>query len=444
MNQTAYGNVFRPNLKLSIWLFVTFAASVSIVFGSLNASGQVQGKWKIGTPIVNYWAGPGYPGGGPLTDAAAKQMREGGWNVVWCSENELDIVKRNGLRGLLTDPLLGPTMLNDPTKRDALTALIERVKNHPALYAYHITDEPAAGQFPQLATVVAFLRERDPKHLAYINLLPTYANNEQLGTKGNKLEAYNEHLRDYVEVVKPDLLSYDHYQFTNSGDNPDYFLNLAILREKSLKSGLPFMNIVQAANWVPGAAASPRTPRVPTPDEMSYLVYTTLAYGAQGISYYVYCYPGHEGGITKPDGTPTPLYDVLKKRNREFVAVAQELQSTRPMNTYHVGMNPPGTSKLPDKYPFSFSPPIPDMPYIAGDRVHGVLLSEFGKHGKRGDKLTHMVIVNLDYKSKLETTLNCPKSMEIFDATSRKWIRTQGKRVPLRLEEGCGVLLRVR
>lgn len=52
--------------------------------------------------------------------------------------------------------------------------------------------------------------------------------------------------------------------------------------------------------------------RVPTGDEMRYLIYTTLAYGAQGVSYYVYCHPGHTGGIALADGTPTPLYEALK------------------------------------------------------------------------------------------------------------------------------------
>ena len=39
--------------------------------------------WSVGEPIVTYWAGP------ELTDAAAQQMSEGGWNVVWCGERTL-------------------------------------------------------------------------------------------------------------------------------------------------------------------------------------------------------------------------------------------------------------------------------------------------------------------------------------------------------------------
>src|SRR6266480_3027804 len=42
-------------------------------------------QWTVGTPIVTYWAGP------PMTDAAAQQMADGGWNVVWCGEKELDV-----------------------------------------------------------------------------------------------------------------------------------------------------------------------------------------------------------------------------------------------------------------------------------------------------------------------------------------------------------------
>ena len=32
--------------------------------------------WKMGAPIVTYWAGPGYPGGAALTDASAQLLAE--------------------------------------------------------------------------------------------------------------------------------------------------------------------------------------------------------------------------------------------------------------------------------------------------------------------------------------------------------------------------------
>ena len=105
-----------------------------------------------------------------MTDATAAQMAEGGFNLVWCQEKELDVAQRHGLRAQLTDSLLSPAALDDPAQREKLDALIARVRRHPALYDYFITDEPNAANFPALGKLVAYLRERDPAHLAYINL----------------------------------------------------------------------------------------------------------------------------------------------------------------------------------------------------------------------------------------------------------------------------------
>ena len=41
-----------------------------------------------------------------MTEATAKQMAEGGWNLVWCTEKELDVAHRFGLRAQLQDGLL--------------------------------------------------------------------------------------------------------------------------------------------------------------------------------------------------------------------------------------------------------------------------------------------------------------------------------------------------
>lgn len=425
--------------------YIVVSAALVLAGGYKGRAGDTPtAAWSVGAPIVSYWAGPGYPGGSELNDAAAVQLAEGGWNLVWCRENELDVVQRHGLRGLITASLLTPSALDDPQKREALDAFIERVRRHPGLYAYHLTDEPSAGQFPALGKLVAHLRARDPAHLAYINLLPTYANNKQLGTEGKKVEAYTEHLRQYVETVRPSLLSYDHYQFTNTGDNPDYFLNLALMREKALAAGLPFLNIVQASCWVPGSAASPHAPRIPKGDEMSYLVYTTLAYGAQGISYYVYCYPKHEGGMALADGTPTPLYHALKSLNREFVAITKELQPLKSLGVAHAGMLPPGTEPMTKASPFTLDPPEAPLAYAAGERVRGVLLGLFGASGRTDAAATHALVVNLDYTAERTVGLKGPAPLDAFDAVSGQWKPVGSPRAELRLAKGGGTLVRVR
>jgi hypothetical protein len=388
--------------------------------------------WGVGTPIVTYWAGPA------MTEAAARQMAEGGFNVVWCGEKELDVVQRAGLRAQLQDALLSPASLDDPARREQLDSLIDRVRGHPALYCYFITDEPAASSFPALGRLVAHLRERDPAHMAYINLFPTYATNEQLGNKGDTVTAYQQHLRQYIEIVKPRLMSYDHYQFTaGGGDSAQYFLNLALIRHASQDAGLPFLNIVQACTWTPSM-------RVPNADEMRYLVYTTLAYGAQGISYYVYCCAGHTGGIANPDGTPTPIYGTLKSLNREFVAIAREVQPLHSLGVYHTGMLPPGAEPLPERSAFAPEFPVLTGHYKPPQPVKGVLFGYFGPKGSSLADPSHCLVVNLDYQADLVLQIRGPSRLELFDAGKGTWLPEGRRRSALQLKPGGGKLIKVR
>ena len=382
----------------------------------------VRGSWQVGTPIATYWAGPS------LTDAVAPQMVEGGFNLVWCgSEKELDVAHHHGLRGLLTSGLLASGSLDDPNRREQLDALLARVSRHPALYAYHLIDEPSASQFPSLGKLVAYLRQRDPWHLAYINLFPTYATNQQLGTEGDVVAAYQEHLRRYTEQVKPSLISYDHYQFRLKGDGDQYFLNLAMIRRAAQEAGVPFLNIVQACTWAPD------TMRIPNADELRYLVYSTLAYGAQGISYYVYACANHHGSLVSLDGTPGPLYHALKSYNREFAAIARELQPLRSLAVYHTSMQEPGCEPLPADAPFRLDSSKPP----AGPR--GFLLGSFGAT----EKPTHAVVVNLDYTAEASASLIGPDELELFDPATAQWTSSKKTVIELILPPGGGKLVRI-
>jgi len=380
------------------------------------------GSWQIGTPIATYWAGPS------LTDAVAEQMVEGGFNLVWCgSEKELDVAGRHGLRGMIINRLLAPASLDDPNRREQLDTLIARLSKHPALYAYYIIDEPNASQLPSLGKLVDYLRLSDPLHLAYINLFPTYANNQQLGTKGDVITAYKEHLRLYVEQVKPSLISYDHYQFKLKGDGDQYFLNLVMIRSTAQEAGVPFLNIVQACTWAPNSM------RVPNPNELRYLVYTTAAYGAQGISYYVYAHANHIGSLVSLDGTPGPLYHAVKSYNREFVAIASQLQPLKSLGVYHTSIREPGCEPLPTNAPFHLDPmQSPALP-------RGFLLGFFGA----AEKPTHTVVVNLDYTADVSTTLTGPGELELFDATTAQWTSAEKAAIELRLPPGGGKLVRL-
>jgi hypothetical protein len=143
---------------------------LALASSTSRAPGPESKPWRIGNPIVSYYAGP------PMTDAVAKQMAEGGWNVVCCSAaaENLDVLHKYGLRAQIWETnIVNPEALDDPAAKAKLDALIDRLKTHPAMYQYFIVDEPSASRFPALGRLAAYLRERDPAHCAYINLFPT-------------------------------------------------------------------------------------------------------------------------------------------------------------------------------------------------------------------------------------------------------------------------------
>jgi hypothetical protein len=376
-------------------------------------------QWQVGTPIVTYYAGPS------MSEAVAKQMAEGGFNVVWCAETQLDLVHKHKLRGMVHDGLLNPNSLDNPDTKQKLDNLIERCKKHPAFYSYYIIDEPSATTFPALGKLTAHLRERDPAHMPYINLFPTYANNQQLGTQGDTVTAYREHLKQFVDIVKPMLISWDNYQFYTHGDGDQYFLNLAMIRQKAQEAKLPFLNIVQACSWAPNV-------RVPVPDEMRFLVHTTMAYGAQGISYYVYYAVNHKGGLAEADGKTTPLYDAIKPLNHEFVAIVSQLQPLKSTAVYHTSLKEPGCVSMPDNAIFKLDPASKVQP-------RGLMFGNFGKD----DKPTHVMVVNCDYKTGVTPTISAPGNLERFDPVTGKWSPVNAAKVELQLPPGGGVLLRL-
>ena len=456
-------------LVLGLVLLGTGACRSSATFAGTRAPGRPErSQWEVGTPIVSYYQGPGSgeeasmwngparpkpwtrKSGEPrprfemISPAVAKKLAAGGFNLMYVRNlADLDSAHAQGMRGLLYvhegkapwRNVFHTDALDDPAWLAKLDALIESVKDHPGMYAYYITDEPSATEFPALGRLVAYLRERDPKHTALINLFPTYASAAQLGTSGDTVTAYREHLRQFVEIVKPDLISYDHYHFQATADGGGYFLNLALVREAALAGGVPFVNVVQAyaePGW-----------RVPNGDEGRFLAYTTLAYGGQGIFQFVYnAWEGsqHWGGVENPDGTLTPLGKALRPINPEFVAVARELQPLTSLGAYHLGTVPLGGVGLPADASFAVDPPVPAAKFNPPAPVTGILLGYFGVKGNP----THVLVVNLDYAQEITTTVVGPGPLEVFDTEGREWRpASDGSRAKVNVMAGGGQLLRL-
>jgi hypothetical protein len=429
------------------WIIV-FLLLTGLCGSGLAAPSASPGRWTQRQFLVTFWCPP------PPTDEALGRVAAEGFNLTWTPEKGLDVAARHGLRAMLQSGLLNPDALEDTVKRAQLDALIERVKRHPALEAYYIVDEPGAGAFPGLGKLVAYLRERDPAHFAYINLFPTYANEQQLGVSADAVERarvsypanfsgvgtddktvlrYREHLKRFVETVQPDLISYDHYHFLRPDkdgkpvDGKQYFLNLALIRLAALEAKKPFLNIIQAntieKSW-----------RLPNARELRFLVFTTMAYGGRGISYFTYWGPPAYNGLYQ-DGKPAPLLEPVVALNREINRFGPALMELDSVAVYHTAPLPYGAEAIPASAPVQING--------SGEFVLGL----FGKAGRT----TAFMIVNRDYSHDAEATVEVFLSggkIEELDRTTGKWLTgkslSQNRAAKIKLLPGDGGLFRVR
>jgi len=275
-----------------------------------------------------------------------------------------------------------------------LDGMINAYRDKPAVTGYYLTDEPNAHAFPNLGKMVAYLREKDPTRLSYINLFPTYASEYQLGT-----ETYDEHIEQFLDIVKPELLSYDHYHFFKDGDGSEYFLNLGIIRKWSLRYDVPFCNIIQAVGY------DPLNWRIPTAGEHRWLVYSSLAYGAKGI---VWFHWDSSWGVT---GSPArdQLFTSIQQLNKEIKTIGPEMIRLKSTGVYHSLRAPLG------------GVPLPDDALVKSVSGNADLVVGFFEDDKGKDFL---MLMNKDYRDSVTASVILNRNvddLQIFDVASGQW-----------------------
>ncbi len=419
-------------------IFIMLAAI--LLLGCLPAH-----AWKQDKFMITVWGPAAY------TDAGQAAYKGEGYNLTWWGPDNLDVVAKNGLKAMIWhELLLDPKVLDDPEKKAKLDALIDRVKNQPGMGAYYVVDEPGVTAFAAWGRFVEYLRQRDPNHLAFINLYPTYASLEQLNVSADEIRkrsdsgdevfvagardaatqqtvaAYREYLKKYIEVVKPEFICYDHYHFYTGSDGTQYFLNLELIREAALQAKIPFVNTVQSGTYCEGW-------RLPNKDEMRFLVYTTMAYGGRGISYFTYNGPKSQGGLYQ-DNVRTPLALDVAALNKEMNILGPELMKLTSTGVYHTMDVPSGGRAIPG-----------DCIVQASGKTPCVL----GLFAQKSETDTFMV-VSRDYKNptKVQITLDSSiTALKEFNRKTRKWVRywvsKNGQPVNVDLEPGDGRLFRM-
>jgi len=287
-------------------------------------------------------------------DALARVLAESGFTVVDARADELDRLAELGLEA----------MVHDPTP-----ALVRAARPHRGLWGYHVVDEPyPEDSFAPIAERIRELREIDPDHPFFVNMLSTTG----------------EFLRTYMKVVEPDILSFDYYQWWWGGDR--YFEKLEQFREQAVRAGVPLGSCVEVtAN--PGIE---RGDRAYLPDNRAKLrqsVHTNLAYGVKMIEWFSGRILFEPGGLEL-----SPWGRDVASLNHEVRHLGRELAKLDSVDVFHTAPLPRGTREAPKEH---------WVQLIGEEDRAGLVLGMF----EDAEGTDYAFVVNRDYRESQSVTV---------------------------------------
>ncbi len=268
-------------------------------------------------------------GWSPGNAQVLKDIKDCGFNMAgFVAPEFVRLVEKAGLKCFVDDPNVSTqvwsTEMTDAEIAKRVEAMVSKFKDNPTVYGYYLIDEPIAPLFPNLARWSDAVKKADPKATPYINLLP-------IGAQGPGSKDYEDYIEQYVKVIRPSYISYDHYTLYDDGSvRPSLYMNLEVMRKMSLRYRIPFWNIVLANSHFHCADV--------TQGGLNLQVYATLAYGGRGISYFTYFAPlvgNYRNAAVDQFLNKTQTWDMMRQINLQIHQLAPTYLKLRSVNVFH-------------------------------------------------------------------------------------------------------------
>ena len=278
----------------------------------------------------------------PMDPAVLKKIHDCGFTLAgFVPPAGLDLCQQAGLLAIVSDPRTAGYdwgSVDAEKARTNVASLIKEVGTHPAVFGYNLRDEPPTAWFPHLEKVASVVRDLAPGKWPYINLLPDYAENWQLGASN-----YTEYLEKFIADCHPQIISYDNYSLMDNNTIRDnYWSNLEAVRSACLGHKIQFWNIVLSVAHFSYRELSAA--------DLRFEAYTSLAYGARGLSFFTYFAPpvgGYRGAPIDQFGNETPTWHNLQNVNLQVQKLGPTMLQLTSDYVYHIGALPTGTKAPP-------------------------------------------------------------------------------------------------
>ena len=312
--------------------------------------------------------------------------------------------------------------------------LAAAVKDHPALMAYYVRDEPSVDDFANLGRAVRAIQAVDSVHPCIVNWFGRVDRMQ----RWYHVPTYEEYIDRFLKQVPTPILSFDQYPVLNPGLFPEavfrpatgdchlqtnWYHSLETVLDTSKLSGRPYWAFALscALRHKPGNDYP-----IPTEGHLRLQQYSNLAYGAQGLWYYSYhaspkppARMFSQGHPLAYGGRRSTVYERMRRVNAEFQARAFVFLGAKVETVRHTGLAwpgegtrlsgafvPPGTVRLTpgDLPPWVKSLETPDGGAVVSRLVNG---------GKE-----YLVVVNRSPDKEL--------TLKIALASGVKYVRSDG------------------
>jgi len=225
-----------------------------------------------------------------------------------------------------------------PELKSDAEASVAALKDHPALVAWHIKDEPEVWDIDWIAELNRKIALLDTIRPSYVNLYPNWA-------WGN--EKYAENIELFASKVEVPFYSFDQYPVTEADDGqivirPTWYRNLEEFSAMAKRHSKPFWAFALALSHHLGAPSPEAFYPVPTLGHLRLQVFSDLLYGAQAIQYFTF------GGLYDFENScRTEVFDLVRQVNSEVKAYSSVFLDCEVKGVWHTGDNiPEGTARL--------------------------------------------------------------------------------------------------
>ena len=289
-----------------------------------------------------------------------------------------------------------------PELKDSTEKAVAEIKDHPALIAYHLKDEPETWDVEWLKEMHDNIRSLDSTHPCYINLYPNWAWNE---------EKYVEHIELYANEIDTEFYSFDQYPVTEvDGEiviRPTWYRNLEEFSEMAKRHGKPFWAFSLALSHHLGAPSPPAFYPIPTLGHLRLQVFSDLLYGAQVIQYFTY-----GGAVDVKTCQKKPEFEIIRQMHSEIKAYSPVFLGCDVLNVWHTGETIPSHTER-----------LVEMPH---DKVKSLSVSGEGavvsllENGGR----TYLAIQNRDCVNEAELDIDFNGRVRMFTVEGIKSVES--------------------